>query len=92
MSILPKDQLRKLLKEHKVKEVKNIQEVLKKLFDDVLAEMIEAELENELGYSKYEYKNKETPNSRNTHSKKTLRADYGKIDINVPFDIERSLL
>lgn len=50
--------------------------------------MLEAELENDLGYSKYDYKNKETPNSRNGHSKKTLRSDYGKLDIDVPRDRE----
>jgi len=88
MAIIPKDQLRKLLKEHKVKDAKDIQEVLKKLFGDALAEMLEAELENELGYSKYDYKNKEIPNSRNGHSKKTLRSDYGKLDIDVPRDRE----
>jgi len=88
MAIIPKDQLRKLLKEHKVKDAKDIQEVLKKLFGDALAEMLEAELENELGYSKYDYKNKVTPNSRNGHSKKTLRSDYGKLDIDVPRDRE----
>jgi len=86
MAIISKDQLRKLLKEHKVKDAKDIQEVLKKLFGDALAEMLEAELENELGYSKYDYKNKVTPNSRNGHSKKTLRSDYGKLDIDVPRD------
>lgn len=77
MSIIPKDQLRKLLKEHKVKDAKDIQEVLKKLFGDALAEMLEAELENELGYSKYDYK-----------KKKTCRSDYGKLDIDVPRDRE----
>lgn len=86
MSIIPKDQLRKLLKEHKVKDAKDIQEVLKKLFGDALAEMLEAELDSELGYSKYDYKNKETTNSRNGHSKKILRSDYGKLDIDVPRD------
>mgnify|MGYP005845772579 FL=1 len=36
MSIIPKDQLRALLKEYKVKDAKDIQEVLKKLFGDAL--------------------------------------------------------
>ncbi|OFW64311.1 MAG: transposase [Actinobacteria bacterium RBG_19FT_COMBO_36_27] len=88
MSIIPRDLLRKLLKENKVKDAKDIQEVLKKLFGDALAEMLEAELDSELGYSKYDYKNKETTNSRNGHSKKTLRSDYGKLDIDVPRDRE----
>src|SRR4030065_1649184 len=88
MSIIPRDLLRKLLKENKVKDAKDIQEVLKKLFADALQEMLEAELDNDLGYSKYDYKNKETTNSRNGHSKKTLRSDHGKIDIKVPRDRE----
>jgi transposase-like protein len=88
MSIIPKDQLRKLLKENKVKDAKDIQEVLKKLFGDALQEMLEAELDNDLGYSKYDYKNKETTNSRNGHSKKTLRSDYGKLNIDIPRDRE----
>lgn len=88
MSIIPKDQLRTLLKEYKVKDAKDIQEVLKKLFGDALAEMIEAELDNNLGYSKYDYKNKTTDNSRNGHSKKTVRSDYDELDLKVPRDRE----
>lgn len=88
MSIIPKDQLRALLKEYKVKDAKDIQDVLKKLFGDALQEMLEAELDNNLGYSKYDYKNKETENSRNGHSKKTVRSDYGELDLKVPRDRE----
>ena len=32
---------------------------------------LEAELDDELGYSKYDYKSKDTDNSRNGHSSKT---------------------
>lgn len=37
-------------------------------------------------YSKYNYKNKKTSNSRNGYSKKIVRADTGDIKINVPRD------
>lgn len=70
MSRIPKDQLCALLKEYKVKDAKDIQEVLKKLFGDAVQEIFEAKLDNNLGYSKYDYKNKKTENSRNSHSKK----------------------
>ena len=86
MSIIPKDQLRALLKEYKVKDAKDIQEVLKKLFGDALQEMLEAELDHELGYSKYDYKNKTTDNSRNGYSKKNLRSDYGELELKIPRD------
>ena len=34
---------------------------------------LDEELNEELGYSKYDYRNQETDNSRNGHSKKTLQ-------------------
>ena len=40
MPIIPRDQLRALLKDYKVKDAKDIQEVLKKLFGDVPQEML----------------------------------------------------
>jgi len=41
---------------------------------------IESELDEELGYEPYDNKNKTTDNSRNGHSKKTLRTSMGKQD------------
>ncbi len=88
MAIIPKDQLRALIKEYKLKDAKDIQEMLKDLFGDTLKEMLEAELDHELGYSKYDYKNKETENSRNGYSKKKVKSDYGEIDLKIPRDRE----
>lgn len=48
--------------------------------------MLESELDYQLGYSKYDYKNKSTENSRNGYSKKSLKSDYGELEINVPRD------
>ena len=45
---------------------------------------LEAELDDELDYSKYDYKNKDTDNSRNGHSSKTLRARFGDVEVSVP--------
>jgi len=38
---------------------------------------LESELDDELGYEPYDVKNKATANSRNGHSKKTLRTSMG---------------
>ena len=43
-------------------------------------------MDDELGYSKYDYKNKEGTNSRNGHSQKTLKTSFGNIDIETPRD------
>jgi putative transposase len=86
MPIIPKDQLKALIKEYNLKDPKDIQEMLKKLFGDTLQEMLEAELDHELGYTKYDYKNKTTDNSRNGYSSKTVKSNYGKVGLDVPRD------
>ena len=42
------------------------------------------ELNDELGYSKYYYRNKETDNSRNGHFHKTMHTDYGDMNVAIP--------
>ena len=42
MPIIPKDQLKALIKEYNLKDPTDIQEMLKKLFGDTLQEMLEA--------------------------------------------------
>ncbi len=63
---------------------------IQNLFKETLAEFmengLEAELDDELGYNKYDYKNKATDNSRNGHSKKTLRTSFGDVAVSVPRD------
>ena len=43
--------------------------------------MLDGELDEELGYSKYDYRNKETTNSRNGHSKKTVHTSVGDMEL-----------
>jgi len=57
--------LRQLIKERGIKDLKDIHNLVKELTGTLIQEMLEAELENELGYSKWDYRNKETTNSRN---------------------------
>lgn len=88
MSLIPKEQLRQWIKEKNMKSMKDVQSAIKELFADTIQEMLEAELETELGYAKHDSKNKRTTNSRNGYSKKTVRSEYGDIDIQVPRDRE----
>ena len=46
---------------------------------DMMSVLLEGALDEELGYSKYDYRNKETDNSRNGYSQKTLHTSYGDI-------------
>ena len=47
---------------------------------------LDEELDEELGYSRYDYRNKETDNSRNGHSSKTMHTSYGDMELEVPRD------
>ncbi|MDD3139148.1 MAG: IS256 family transposase [Lachnospiraceae bacterium] len=47
---------------------------------------MDGELNEELGYSKYDYRNKDTDNSRNGHSAKTMHTSYGDMEVAIPRD------
>jgi transposase-like protein len=59
---------------------------MKGMFRDVLQETLEAEMDSQLGYDKYDISEKQTPNSRNGYSKKTVKSELGAIDLNIPRD------
>ncbi|WP_066894422.1 IS256 family transposase [Clostridium nigeriense] len=73
-----------------MKTADDVQNVLKDLFGELLQQMLEAEMDNHLGYSKYDYQNKNTTNSRNGKSSKTMKSNLGYFDLDVPRDREGS--
>ena len=75
-----------LLKLANVSSMEDIQNLFKETIAEFMEDGLDAELEDELGYSKYDYKNKDTGNSRNGHSKKTLKTSFGNVDIETPRD------
>jgi transposase-like protein len=87
-TIFTKEQIRQILKENDLKDGKSIADFLKNSFGSFIQEALEAEMDNELGYSKYDYKEKEGINSRNGHHKKNLRSDFGNVEIEVPQDTQ----
>ena len=69
-----------------IQSMDDIQELFKEALAGFMEGSLESELDDELGYEPYDVKNKATDNSRNGHSKKTLRTSMGKIAIDVPRD------
>ena len=69
-----------------LKTFEDVQELFKDFVAMTLEGGLEAELEEELGYSRYDYRNKETDNSRNGHSAKTVKSSLGDIEISIPRD------
>ena len=86
MGLLTDEQIKQLIKEKNLKTVTDVHNALKEMFGDTIQRMLEAELENELGYSKYNYKDKKTSNCRNGYSKKDVQTDMGEVQLQVPRD------
>lgn len=59
---------------------------LKNLFSGALEKMLEAEMEEHLGYEKNSVLGNNSGNSRNGYGKKTIKSEWGESEISVPRD------
>ena len=78
--------IRGLLLSSNISSMDDIQDLFKETIAEFMESGLEAELDDELGYGRYDYRNKDTDNSRNGHSSKTLRTSYGDVEVAVPRD------
>lgn len=73
-----------LLEEYDIKSAEDIQDALKDLLGGTIQSMMEAEMDQHLGYEPYE--RSDNSNARNGRKSKNVRSKYGKLSINVPQD------
>jgi transposase-like protein len=78
--------IREILELNDISSMEDIQSLFKETIAEFMENGLDAEMDEELGYSKYDYRNKDTDNSRNGHSSKTLRTSFGDVEISVPRD------
>jgi len=86
--LLSREQMRSLIKEENLKTPEDVHRLLKDMFGGVLQEMLEAEMDQELGYEKNDVRPLEQSNRRNGYSKKTVRSEFGDVDLDIPRDRE----
>jgi putative transposase len=84
--LFTREQARTWLRENNLRDGKSIEDAFTAEIKDVLQEALEEEISNELGYSKYDWRNKETANSRNGHTRKTVKSKFGEVNLNIPRD------
>ena len=73
-----------LLQEYNIESANDIQEALKDLLGGTIKQMMEAEMDEHLGYSKSE--RSDSDNARNGYKTKRLNSSYGSLQIDVPQD------
>ena len=78
--------IRELLQMANIDSMDDIQDLFKETIAEFMENGLEAELEEDLDYSKYDYKDKATDSSRNGHSSKNLRTSFGDVEVSVPRD------
>lgn len=87
-----KQAMREMMKEYlknndvQIKDGTDVNAVMRDMMSVLLEGVLDEELDEELGYSKYDYRNKETDNSRNGHSSKTMHTSYGDMNVAIPRD------
>ena len=81
-----RSKIRELLDMSNITSMDDIQNLFKETIAEFMEDGLETELDDELGYSRYDYCNKNTENSRNGHSSKTLRTSFGDVEAAVPRD------
>ena len=69
-----------------VKNGTDVNAIMRDMMFVILEGALDEELNKELGYSRYDYRNKDTDNSRNGHSGKTMYTSYGDMEIAVTRD------
>lgn len=76
--------IQQLLQEYDIETAEDIQDALKDLLGGTIKEMMEAEMDDHLGYQKSE--RSDSDDYRNGYKSKLVNSSYGSMDIDVPQD------
>lgn len=81
-----REMMAEYLKDNPIRNGNDVNAVVREMMSVILEGALDGELDEELGYSKYDYRNKGTDNSRNGYSRKTMHTSYGDMELDIPRD------
>jgi len=84
-----RESIRKFIRENDIKDMIQLNTIIKEMTGTIIEEMLEVEREAYLGYPKHKRKPveiKEDGNSRNGYTPKTVRSSHGDIKLDIPRD------
>ena len=85
-SKLPPEFIKQFIETYEINNTDYIKAAMADVLGSTLQDILKSELDEDLGYAKYDTANKRTANSRNGFTPKTLRSEFGNVDIDVPRD------
>lgn len=80
-----KEILKLLQENYEINSAQDLSSALKNMFKDALQQMMNAEFDSSMGYSKYD-KTQEKTNYRNGTTKKKLKSEFGEFEFETPRD------
>ncbi len=83
---LPKELIKELVREKRFTSTNQIMETIKEMFSDVLEEVLQCEIDEQLGYEKHQRRSDGPSNYRNGSTKRKLKTQFGEVEVNVPRD------
>ena len=88
MQSAPQELLKQYVQSQHFTSTADIMEAMKEMFRDVIQQVMEVEMDEELGRERCQRAAEEnaSPNYRNGYSQKTVKTQLGEIDIKVPRD------
>lgn len=81
-----REMMAEYLKDNPIRDGNDVNAMVREMMSVILEGALDGELDEELGYSKYDYRNKDTDNSRNGYSRKTMHTSYGDMELDIPRD------
>lgn len=81
-----KELIKELLRETPLKDGQDLNNIMREIIAEIVNGSLEGELDDELGYDRYDTQNKKTDNSRNGYGEKTLHTSYGDVGVKIPRD------
>lgn len=86
MDFTDKKAAKGFLEENDIKDLTQLNLVFKNMAGALLDKLLEGERDTHLGYSRYDYANKKTDNSRTGYTPKNVKSTYGDMELNIPRD------
>lgn len=83
---LPKELIKEMVKEQKFTSTDQIMETIKEMFSDILEEVLQCEIDEQLGYEKHQRRSDGPSNYRNGSTKRKLKTQFGEVEVSVPRD------
>jgi putative transposase len=86
MDLTDKKAVRKFIAENDIRDIAQLNQLLKQISGVFIEELLEAERDEHLGYEKHQKVSEPKENARNGYSKKTVRGVHGESDLSIPRD------